>query len=142
MFNEPEHPRLRKYEHEHTKAWSARIDRADAFVFVSPEYNFSTPPSLTNALDYLLHEWAYKPAGFVSYGGVSGGLRAAQMTKLTLTALKIVPLAEAVTIPFFTKFINADTGAFEAEDTQNKAAQTMLNELVKWANALQAMRVA
>ena len=76
LLDEPEHPRLRRYKHEHTKAWSATVQRADAFVFVTPEYNFSMPPSLVNAVDYLVHEWNYKPVGFVSYGGVSGGLRA------------------------------------------------------------------
>jgi NAD(P)H-dependent FMN reductase len=44
--------------HEHTKRWSAIVSRADAFVFVTPEYNYGSPPSLVNALDYLLREWA------------------------------------------------------------------------------------
>src|SRR5947209_2937016 len=51
MFDETNHPRLRQYEHEHTKRWSAKVDGADAFVFVTPEYNHATPPSLINALD-------------------------------------------------------------------------------------------
>jgi NAD(P)H-dependent FMN reductase len=140
VFNEPEHPRLRKYQHDHTKAWSARVQKADAFVFVTPEYNFSTPPPLINALDYLLHEWAYKPAGFVSYGGVSGGTRSVQMTKLLLTTLKMVPLVEAVSIPFFSKFIDAETGAFEPEEKQAKAATVMLDELLRWTEALGVLR--
>src|SRR5207344_3406118 len=89
MMNEPEHPRLRKYQHPHTKSWSETISRADAFVFVTPEYNYGTPPSLVNALDYLVHEWAYKPVAFVSYGGVSAGTRSVQMTKQIVTALKM-----------------------------------------------------
>ena len=66
IFDEPRHPRLRQYEHEHTKRWSAIVDAADAFVLVMPEYNYSPPPALTNALDYLGQEWAYKPVAFVS----------------------------------------------------------------------------
>ena len=139
LMDEPEHPRLRRYQHEHTKAWSGRIERADAFVFVTPEYNFSTPPSLINALDYLVEEWAYKPVGFVSYGGVSGGLRSVQMTKQIVTALKMVPLVEAVSIPFFTKFIDS-TGAFTPDEVQVKAASTMLDELLRWAEALKRLR--
>src|SRR4051794_21297187 len=69
VFDEPRHPRLRQYEHAHTKAWSAVVERADAFIFITPEYNYSTPAPLVNALDYLVQEWAYKPVGFVSYGG-------------------------------------------------------------------------
>lgn len=137
LFDEPHHPRLRKYEHAHTKAWSARVDKADAFVFVTPEYNHATPPSLLNALDYLIHEWAYKPAGFVSYGGVSAGTRGVQMTKQVLAGLKIVPLVEAVNIPFFTKRIHE--GVFDGAD-QEKAATAMLDELVRWSAALATLR--
>jgi len=141
LFDEPEHPRFRKYQHDHTKAWSATVSRADAFVFVTPEYNFSAPPSLVNALDYLSAEWAYKPVGFVSYGGVAGGTRAVQMTKLTVTALKMMPMAEGVFIPFFSKYIDAND-AFTPEDTQNAAAQTMLKELLRWTKAMAVLRQA
>ena len=140
MMDEPRHPRLRQYEHEHTKAWSATVDRADAFVFVTPEYNFSTPPSLLNALDYLLHEWAYKPVGLVSYGGVSGGTRAAQMIKQTVTSLKMMPMVEAVTIPFFTQYVDNEAHTFAPPEVQEKAATVMLDELLKWAEAMKTMR--
>src|SRR5690606_2775885 len=49
LLDEPAHPRLAQYEHEHTKAWSRTISRADAFVFVTPEYDFGPPASLINA---------------------------------------------------------------------------------------------
>ena len=65
VFDEPNHPRLRRYEHQHTKDWSATVERADAYVFVTPEYNHSFPASVKNALDYLSLEWADKPAGLV-----------------------------------------------------------------------------
>lgn len=140
MFDEPRHPRLRQYSHDHTRAWSAVVNRADAYVFVTPEYNYSAPPSLTNALDYLTQEWAYKPVGFVSYGGVAGGTRAVQMLKQTVTALKMMPMFEGVIVPFFTQHIGKDTGAFDPGATQEDAARTMLRELARWARALQPMR--
>lgn len=62
LFDEPKHPRLGEYEHEHTKRWSATVARADAFVFVTPEYDFGPPASLINALQFLVKEWAYKPS--------------------------------------------------------------------------------
>jgi NAD(P)H-dependent FMN reductase len=141
LFDEPEHPRLRQYAHEHTKRWSERVQRADAFVFVTPEYNFSVPPSLVNALDYLVHEWAYKPVGFVSYGGVSGGTRSVQMAKLLVTSLNMMPLPEAVSLPFFARMFAAD-GTFAPDELQGKAADTMLAELQRWTTALQTLRVA
>src|SRR6478752_6242411 len=111
MFDEPEHPRLRKYTHEHTKRWSAKIEAADAFIFVTPEYDHGTPPSFINALIYLVHEWAHKPVGFVSYGGPAGGTRAVQMVKPMMVSLKLVPLMESVMAPLFLKSID-DRGVF------------------------------
>jgi NAD(P)H-dependent FMN reductase len=139
LLDEPEHPRFRKYQHDHTKAWSARVSRADAFVFVTPEYNYGAPPSLINALDYLSQEWAYKPVAFVSYGGVSGGTRSVQVAKLTVTALRMMPIPEAVNLPFFTKMFAAD-GTFAPDDGQVKAAGAMLDELLRWTNALAPLR--
>ena len=139
LLNEPEHPSLRKYQHDHTKRWSERVTRADAFVFVTPEYNYCAPPSLVNALDYLVHEWSFKPVGFVSYGGVSGGTRSVQMTKLQVTALRMMPISEAVTLPFFARMFAAD-GTFAPDETQQKAADTMLSELARWTAALRTLR--
>jgi NAD(P)H-dependent FMN reductase len=140
MFAERNHPRLRKYESDHQKAWSARVTGLDAFVFVTPEYNYSTAPALLNALDYLLFEWNYKPVVFVSYGGVSGGLRAVQMVKQTVTAMKMVPIPEGVTIPFVGQAIDKESGAFTATDGQDKAAVTALDELARWTTALATLR--
>jgi len=75
LLDEPNHPRLRQYLHQHTKAWSAVIDRADAVVFVTPEYNYGYPATVKNSIDYLHEEWKDKPAGFVSYGGIATGQR-------------------------------------------------------------------
>ena len=114
--------------------------RADAFVFVTPEYDFGAPASLVNALQCLVKEWAYKPVGFTSYGGVSAGLRGVQMTKEIVTALKMMPMAEAVAIPFFNQHIDAAAGTFDPGEVQAKASTVMLDELVRWAEALRPLR--
>jgi NAD(P)H-dependent FMN reductase len=139
LLDEPNHPRLRKYQHEHTKKWSAEIDEADAFIFVIPEYNYGSPPALLNALDYLFFEWHYKPVGFVSYGGVSGGLRSVEMTKGVVTALKMMPIVESVTVPFFMNFFN-EAGEFEGSDVHENSVAAQLNELYLWAEALKGIR--
>jgi NAD(P)H-dependent FMN reductase len=139
MFDEPRHPRLRQYEHEHTKRWSAKIEAADAFVFVTPEYNHGTPPSLINALTYLAQEWAHKPVGFVSYGGPAGGTRAVQMVKPMMAALKMVALLESVMAPLFTRSID-DKGVFNPSELQSAGATAMLDALGKWVSALAPMR--
>ena len=139
FYDEPKHPRLRQYVHQHTKDWSARVEAADAFVFVMPEYNFAFTAPLKNALDYLHLEWQYKPVGLVSYGGVSAGTRAAQMIKQVLTTLKMTPLPEAVSIPFVQQFIGAD-GEVHANEVMETSATAMLNELRRWTDALRPLR--
>ncbi|MEY4941669.1 MAG: hypothetical protein RIQ93_3404, partial [Verrucomicrobiota bacterium] len=68
LLDEPEPPSQGQYRQPHTKAWSARIDPLDGFVFVTPEYNHSTSGALKNAIDFLYREWTNKAAGFVGYG--------------------------------------------------------------------------
>jgi len=138
ILDEPNHPRLKKYVHDSTKRWSAMVDGSDAFVFVSPEYNYTMPPALLNALDTLYHEWTYKPVGFVSYGGVSGGMRAVQTAKLMVTGFKMMPMVEAVNIPFFAQLIEG--GVFKSNETHDKAVGPMLDELLKWSEALKTLR--
>ena len=138
ILDEPSHPSLQKYQYDHTKAWSEIVREADAYVFVTPEYNFGAPPALINALDYVYREWNYKAAGFVSYGGLSGGTRSVQMTKQLVTTLKMMPMYEAVNIPFVTQFLK--DGKFQSNDTHQRAAVAMLDELVKWTGALATLR--
>jgi NAD(P)H-dependent FMN reductase len=139
LLDEPAHPRFMKYEHEHTKNWSATVAAADAYAFVTPEYNYGMPASLLNALDFVFHEWSYKPAGFVSYGGQSGGIRSVQMAKPVLTTLKVMPIPEGVAIPFFSQHRDP-AGKFTPTEAHEKAASGMLDELLKWAGALKPLR--
>src|ERR1700744_609568 len=75
LLDEPNHPRLGQYTKQHTKDWSAIIDRADAIVFVTPEYNYGYPASIKNAIDFLHREWRGKTGGVRSSRGVSRGRR-------------------------------------------------------------------
>jgi NAD(P)H-dependent FMN reductase len=139
LMDEPNHPRLRQYVNAHTHAWSASVARADAFVFVMPEYNYSFTAPLKNALDYLHAEWQYKPVGFVSYGGISGGLRAVQGIKQVVTTLNMMPLPEGVAIPFVTQHID-EHQHFIATEQMQKSADVMLDQLARWSEALAVLR--
>ena len=140
FMDEPNHPRLQKYQHEHTKKWSETIRAADAFIIVLAEYNFGFPAPIKNAIDYLFNEWMNKPVAFVSYGGISGGLRSTQMLKQVVTTLQMMPLVNQVNLPFFAKLIN-DDGIFVPDETITKSAEVMLSELDRWSDALKVMRV-
>jgi NAD(P)H-dependent FMN reductase len=138
-MDEPNHPNQKKYVHDHTRAWSRIVDEADAFVFVVPEYNHGMPPAMLNALDYLYQEWTYKAAGFVSYGGISGGTRSVQMCRLVLPGLRMMPVPEAVTLPFFGRSMTPE-GQFDPGDIADVSVATMLDELAKWTAALMTLR--
>ena len=140
LFDEPAHPRLRQYQHDHTRRWSAIVDRADAFLVVTPEYDHGPPASILNALQYLVHEWACKAMGFVTYGGVSGGTRAQSAIKQTAVVLKMMPMVEAVNVPFFAQYIDDTTGTFDPGEVQAKSAHVMLDELLRWTGALATLR--
>jgi NAD(P)H-dependent FMN reductase len=139
FMDEPEHPMMRQYTHQHTKDWSAQVDAADAFVFVTPEYNFSFSAPLKNAIDFLYHEWAYKPVAFVSYGNSSGGLRAVQMLKQVVTTLSMMPSGYAVWIQQVGQRIAAD-GTFQPTEDQQANATDSLDELLRLADAMSALR--
>lgn len=139
LLDEPEEPSTGRYVHEHTRRWSASVEAADAFVFVAPEYNAAIAPSLLNALDCLYTEWFYKPVGFVAYGGSSAGLRAVQMTKQVVAALRMYPTVEQVPIHHVSEHLDED-GSFRPADHLPAAATAMLDELVRTADALAPLR--
>lgn len=138
LLDESRHPRLGQYEHEHTRRWAQSVARADAFAFVAPEYNHGPSASLVNALSFLSAEWAFKPAGFVSYGGRSGGLRAVQLTKGILSALQMYPTKNGVVIPNVAQHIEGDS--FVATDAMLKEATGLISELHKVGRAFAGIR--
>lgn len=139
LFDEPRHPRFGDYVHQHTKDWSATIRRGDAYVFVLPEYNYGFNAAIKNAIDYLNAEWQYKPLGFVSYGGVAAGTRAVQMLKQVVTAVKMVPMTEAVHIPFVQQFLD-DQREFQPNELLEDSATALLAELARWTSAVGQLR--
>ncbi|RLV48162.1 NADPH-dependent oxidoreductase [Nocardioides mangrovicus] len=138
LLDEPHHPRLQRYEHDHTKAWSARVAAADAVVFVMPEYNHSFNAALKNAIDYLHVEWAYKPIGFVAYGGVAAGQRAVGALKPVLAPLRAVAAADSVMIPWVQSMI--EDGVFRPSDDVAASVDPMLDELAKLAEVYAPLR--
>ncbi len=142
VMNEPVHPAMKQYTLDHTKAWSTKIEEADAFIFVTAEYDYSYPAPLKNALEYLVQEWAIKPAAIVSYSiGAFAGVRAAKELKNDLLSLKCVSIAEMVNIPFLNEYV-AEDGTFNPNEQIVKAAKTMLPQLNKWAKGLESIREA
>ncbi|RYF97925.1 MAG: NADPH-dependent oxidoreductase [Chitinophagaceae bacterium] len=138
FFDEPNHPRLKQYTHQHTLDWSAKIEASDAFIVVTPEYNFGFPATIKNAIDFLFQEWRHKPIAFVSYGGISAGLRGVQMLKQVVTTLEMFPITASVNIPFFARHIIDEK--FVAAEDQQKMAGNMFKDLLKWTPVFKSVR--
>ncbi|WP_280218759.1 NADPH-dependent FMN reductase [Nocardia neocaledoniensis] len=121
-------------------AFRARLAAADAFAVVTSEYNHGYPASLKTALDSAKHEWRAKPIGFVSYGGLSGGLRAVEQLRQVVAELHMVSVRESVSFAQAKRRFDA-TGA-----TDDKAAVDacgrMLGQLAWWGRTLRAARAA
>jgi len=112
-----------------------RLTAAEAFVVVTPEYNHSFPAALKNAVDWHNSEWYAKPVGFVSYGGVSGGLRAVEQLRVVFAELHAVTVRDTVSFHgAWSQF--DDQGQPVSPDGCNGAAKTMLDQLAWWAWAL------
>lgn len=138
VLDERHHPVLARYEQEHTLRWAAKVAEGDAFIFVTPEYNYGPPIALLNALDYLAREWMYAPVAFVSYGGIAGGLRAVQVMKQIVTTVRMMPLPDGVVLPFVMQ--NFHEGEFVPPPSAEGAVAPMLTELLRWTRALGPLR--
>ncbi|GHD02380.1 NADPH-dependent FMN reductase [Zhihengliuella salsuginis] len=136
LLDEPYPASARKYQNEHTKVWSAKIAAFDGFVFVTPEYNHSLSPALTNAVDYLYYEWADKAAGIVSYGGVKGA-RSTEVLRGLLSAVGIAHVQRTVMFALGTDFTD---GVFTPSERAADALSKMLEQVVAWTRALETVR--
>ncbi len=123
--------------------WITKVSEADAYVFVTPEYNHSITGVLKNALDYLTFEMVHKPATIVSHGTV-GGARATMQLK------DILSESQAAVIPKTVAFIGAsqsldENGALSAEVAAQPygpvaALSGALTELKWYSDALAVAR--
>ncbi len=113
-------------------AFTGRVDRADAFVIVTPEYNHSFPASLKQAIDYAYDEWQAKPVGFVAYGHGSEGLYVIEHLRTVFTELHMVTVRGRVILDLLHGDVDAEGPARDAE--------AMLDQLTWWALALREAR--
>ena len=126
-----------QYSQPHTKAWAAKIDSFDAYVFVTPEYNHGPSGALKNAIDYVYREWNNKAAGFVSYGS-AGGVRAVEQLRLIMGELQVADVRAQVMLSLFTDFENFSV--FKPAPKHEKSVNAMLDQVIAWGGALKTVR--
>lgn len=139
FMDEPNHPMLHQYTKPHTFAWSERVEAADAFLLVTPEYNHSYSPALKNALDFLNREWWRKPVGFVSYGGVSGGTRGVVALTTSTSGLGMVKIGANLEINFAGKMVI--DGVFVPGEKESAVIEKELGELLELSEVLKPSRL-
>lgn len=139
LLDEPYPAAMQNYQHDHTKAWSAKVDEFDGFIFVVHEYNHTAGPALVNALSYLNAEFNNKAAGFVSYGSV-GGVRAVEHLRGVLSELQVAHAQKTVMFSLFTDFENFST--FTPTEQSASNLTPMVDQVVAWSRAMETVRSA
>src|SRR2546429_8437580 len=137
LLDEPMPPIMGQYSKPHTKAWAAKIDSFDAYVFVTPEYNHGTSGALKNAIDYLYKEWNNKAAGFVGYGSALGA-RAVEHLRLVMGELQVADVRAQVGLSLFTDFENFSV--FKPAAQHEQSVNAMLDQVIAWGGALRTLR--
>ncbi len=126
------------YANDHTKAWGAKLEEFDAFIFVTPEYNHSISGSLKNALDFVATEFNHKVAGIVNYGA-DKGVRAAEHLRHILANYKLAVVRDQASFSIFTDVAD---GTFAPTEVSAAPFASMVDDLVAWGEALKSVREA
>jgi len=133
------HPSRGDYPPE-VRPLAARIGAADGFVLVTPEYNHGYPGSLKDAIDLVNAEWRAKPVAYVSYGGLSGGMRAVEQLRQVMVELHAVSVRDAVVIQFAGRSFRTGTAPDDPDGMIADGVRTLLGRLDWWARALARAR--
>lgn len=126
------------YANDHTKAWGAKLEEFDAFIFVTPEYNHSISGSLKNALDFVATEFNHKVAGIVNYGA-DKGVRAAEHLRHILANYKLAIVRDQASFSIFTDVAD---GTFAPTEVSAAPFASMVDDIVAWGEALKSVREA
>jgi NAD(P)H-dependent FMN reductase len=137
LLDEPVPAAMGQYSQPHTKAWAAKIEQFDAFVFVTPEYNHGPSAALKNAIDFLHREWNNKAVGFVGYGG-NGGARSVEILRQVVSNVELADVRAQVGLSLFTDFENFTT--FKPGPHLEPTVTGMLDQVVAWGSALKPLR--
>lgn len=121
------------------KKWLDKLNEADAFIIVSPEYNRTIPGPMKNAMDYVAFEFAKKPVALVTHGSV-GGAFAMSNYRVALPQMHAITIPEMVMIPNASGVID-ENGVLNEDAKANPygpqgAIEAMLGSLKWYGEAL------
>ncbi|MGI6081698.1 MAG: NADPH-dependent FMN reductase [Limnochordia bacterium] len=133
--------RISQTDSQQVQEYRDRIRRADGYVIITPEYNHGYSATLKTMIDHAYEEWHAKPVAFVSYGGISGGLRAVEQLRLVFAEVHAATVRDTVSFHFAWDQFDDDGEPVEGEIAE-EAMTTLLDRLLWWANALRRAREA
>jgi NAD(P)H-dependent FMN reductase len=137
LFNEPISPAYAPINNENAKKWAAKINQADGYVFVTPEYNHGMPASLKNAVDWLFSEWNDKAIGFVGYGS-AGGARSIEQFRQVSAEVHMADVRTQVLLSLVDDFENMSV--FKPRPHHEQTVNIVLDQVANWAKALKPLR--
>ncbi|GAA0665353.1 NAD(P)H-dependent FMN reductase [Sphingomonas insulae] len=124
------------------EALAAKIKSADAFVFVTGEYNWSVQPGLKNLTDHFLEEWFWRPAAIASYSaGRFAGARAGLAWHGILSEMGMVVVSSTLAVGGIGKALSEDGEAMgDGGASLVKAFPRFADDLSWWTDAARAQR--
>lgn len=140
FYNLPGYPSTKRgvFESDLQKKWAKKIEDGDGFIFITPEYNHGYSAVLKNAIDFLWYEWNHKPVTFISYGSMSGGLRAVEQLRQVVIEVEMVPIRESVALMYIKRLI--DENGILKDDSFDHRVVDLGEKITKWAEALKKIR--
>jgi NAD(P)H-dependent FMN reductase len=130
------------YTDKRAEKWAKKVAEADAYIFISPEYNHGYSAVLKNAIDYVYSQWNDKVVGFVSYGSAAGGSRAVEQLRQVAGELQMHDIREQVIIPFVWENVTDESGVLDEANHFQHGAESMLKKLIPLARLFKKYRSA
>ncbi len=124
------------------EALAGKIKAADAFVFVTGEYNWSMQPGLKNLTDHFLEEWFWRPAAIASYSaGKFSGVRAGTAWHPTLAEMGMVVISSTLAVGPISETLDADGAPMgKGGEVLGRLFDRFADDLAWWAEAGKAQR--
>ncbi len=119
-----------EYKNPKARAWADRVEAADGFIIVTPEYNHAPPAVLKNALDWVGRPWVDKPVAFVAYGGIAGGARAVEQLRIITVELGLIQVSTPLHFPYYKKAFDEKGQPLRA-DYYPENIKKMFDELLR-----------
>jgi len=114
-----------------------KIRAADAFIFVTGEYNWGPQPGLKNLTDHFLEEWFWRPAAIASYsGGRLSGVRSGTIWHGILSEMGMIVISSTLAVGPIAQTLDANSAPIgEGGKALDKSFGVFADDLAWWTEA-------